>query len=149
WQIAQSTHGGFDASFRIERRFGGQNYSENDSLHALSRDNALGGVRPEAAVRGFDGRGGEGRKRKGVRGRAWFVGPSRAIQSRQGSSQTPRPGMPDPRPEPSIMSDVQAITCLEQEGRLPKGLAGHVAGRVSSPWEAGVRFRTCCVSRSW
>jgi len=57
WRIAQSAHGGFDASFRIERRFGDQAYSESDRLHALSRDTALGWLRTEAAVRGFDGRG--------------------------------------------------------------------------------------------
>jgi hypothetical protein len=56
-QIAQSAHGGFDASFRIERRFGDQAYSESDTLHALSRDTAIGWLRTEAAVRGFDGRG--------------------------------------------------------------------------------------------
>ena len=57
WQIAQSAHGGFDASFRVERHVGDQAYSESNALHALSRDTALGWLRTEAAVRGFDGRG--------------------------------------------------------------------------------------------
>jgi hypothetical protein len=55
WQIAQAG-GGFDATFRIERRIGDQAYSESDTLHALSRDTAVGWVRAEAAIRGFDGR---------------------------------------------------------------------------------------------
>jgi hypothetical protein len=38
WQIAQSTHGGFDGSFRVERRVGDQAYSESDTHHALSRE---------------------------------------------------------------------------------------------------------------
>jgi hypothetical protein len=56
WQIANSTHGGFDASSRIERRVGDHAYLESDILYALSRDTALGWLRAEAAVRGFDGR---------------------------------------------------------------------------------------------
>jgi hypothetical protein len=56
WQFGKSTHGGFDVSFRDERRVGDQAYSESDMLHALSRDTALGGLPTEAAVRGFDGR---------------------------------------------------------------------------------------------
>jgi hypothetical protein len=48
---------GFDASFRVERRVGDQGYSESETLRALSRDTALGWLRTEAAVRGFDGRG--------------------------------------------------------------------------------------------
>jgi hypothetical protein len=56
WRIAQSAYGGFDASFHIERRVGDQVYSESDTRHALSRDTAIGWLRAEAAVRGFDGR---------------------------------------------------------------------------------------------
>jgi hypothetical protein len=57
WQIAKSADGGFDASFHIERRINDQAYSESATLHALSRDTALGWLRAEAAIRGFDGRG--------------------------------------------------------------------------------------------
>lgn len=56
WQIVNSPSGGFDASFRIERRLGGQEYTESDTLHALSRETAVGWVRTKAAVRGFDAR---------------------------------------------------------------------------------------------
>jgi hypothetical protein len=48
--------GGFDASFRIERREGGQDYTESDTLHSLSRETAVGWIRSRAAVRGFDAR---------------------------------------------------------------------------------------------
>jgi len=57
WEIVKSAGGGFDASFRIERRADGEAYSEGDTLHALSRETALGWLRAEAATRGFDGRG--------------------------------------------------------------------------------------------
>jgi len=43
WEIVKSAGGGFDASFRIERRADGEAYSEGDTLHALSRETALGG----------------------------------------------------------------------------------------------------------
>jgi hypothetical protein len=56
WQIAKSADGGFDASFEIERRIDGQAYSESDRRHSLSRETALGWLRAEAAMRGFDGR---------------------------------------------------------------------------------------------
>jgi hypothetical protein len=57
WQIAKSGDGGFDASFEIERKISGQAYSEGDRLHSLSRETALGWLRAQAAMRGFDGRG--------------------------------------------------------------------------------------------
>jgi hypothetical protein len=57
WQIAHSAGGGFDASFRVERRVDGQPRSESGTLHVLSRDIALVWLRVEATVRGFDGRG--------------------------------------------------------------------------------------------
>jgi hypothetical protein len=56
WEIVKSERGGFDVSFRIERRVGDQAYSESDTRHALSRDTAVGWLRAEAVVRGFDGR---------------------------------------------------------------------------------------------
>jgi hypothetical protein len=56
WQIVNSAAGGFDASFRIDRRLGGEEYTESDTLHALSRETAVGWVRTQAAVRGFDAR---------------------------------------------------------------------------------------------
>jgi len=57
WEIVTCASGGFDASFRIERRADGQPYWESDALHSLSRETALGWLRAEAATRGFDGRG--------------------------------------------------------------------------------------------
>jgi hypothetical protein len=57
WQIAHSVGGGFDASFRVERRVDGQPHSDSGTLHVLSRDIALLWLRVEAVVRGFDGRG--------------------------------------------------------------------------------------------
>ena len=56
-EIVKSASGGFDASFRIERRVDGQPCSESGMLHVLSRDIALLWLRVEAVVRGFDGRG--------------------------------------------------------------------------------------------
>jgi hypothetical protein len=57
WQIAPSSGGGFDASYRFERRVDGQPYSEKGVLHLLSRDIALVWLCVQAVVRGFDGRG--------------------------------------------------------------------------------------------
>ena len=57
WQIAPSSGGGFDASFRVERRVDGQARSESGTLHVLSEDIALVWLCVEAAIRGFDGRG--------------------------------------------------------------------------------------------
>jgi len=56
WQIADSTGGGFDASFCFKRQVDGQPYSEAGTLHLLRRDVALLWLRVEAVVRGFDGR---------------------------------------------------------------------------------------------
>ncbi len=56
WEIVRSAERGFDASFRIERRVSGQAYAESGALHALSRETAVGWLRAEAAIRGFDGR---------------------------------------------------------------------------------------------
>jgi hypothetical protein len=56
WELAKSAVRGFDASFRAERCIGGEAYSESDSHHSLSRETALGWLRVEAAVRGFDAR---------------------------------------------------------------------------------------------
>ena len=57
WQIAPFSGGGFDASFRVEKRVDGQPLSESGTLHVLSRDIALVWLCVEATVRGFDGRG--------------------------------------------------------------------------------------------
>ena len=56
WEIAKSQARGFDAAFRIEQRVDGQSYSDSGTIHALSRDTAIGWLRVESAVRGFDGR---------------------------------------------------------------------------------------------
>src|SRR5262249_3715355 len=57
WELVKSASGGFDASFRFERRVDGQPCSESGTLHLLSRDIALVWLRVQAVVRGFDGRG--------------------------------------------------------------------------------------------
>jgi hypothetical protein len=56
WEIVNAALGGFDARFRVERNLGGQAYSEGDMRHTLSRETALGWLRAQAAIRGFDGR---------------------------------------------------------------------------------------------
>ena len=56
WEIANSAVGGFDATFRAEQSVSGEAYSEGDTHHSLSRDTAVGWLRVEAAVRGFDAR---------------------------------------------------------------------------------------------
>jgi len=56
WQIANSAVGGFDAAFRVERKVGAQWFTEADKRHTLSRETAIGWLRSEAAIRGFDGR---------------------------------------------------------------------------------------------
>jgi hypothetical protein len=56
WEIAKSTVGGFDASFRVERCVGDMAYTESVTHHSLSRETALGWLRAAAATRGFDGR---------------------------------------------------------------------------------------------
>ncbi len=56
WQIANAAGGGFDASFRVERRAGAQHYTEADTRHTLSRETAVGWLRTEASIRGFDAR---------------------------------------------------------------------------------------------
>jgi hypothetical protein len=57
WELANVAIRGFDASFRAEPRIGREVYSERRALHSLSRDTALGWLRVEAALRGFDRRG--------------------------------------------------------------------------------------------
>ena len=56
WEIANSAVGGFDATFRSEQSVSGEAYSEGDMHHSLSRETAVGWLRVEAAVRGFDAR---------------------------------------------------------------------------------------------
>ena len=57
WQIEGSALAGFDAEYRIHRKLGGVSFSEADKRHFYSREPAVGWLRAEAAIRGFDGRG--------------------------------------------------------------------------------------------
>jgi len=56
WEITNPAPGRFEATFRVERSVDGQAYSEGDTRHTLSRETALGWLRAQAAIRGFDGR---------------------------------------------------------------------------------------------
>jgi hypothetical protein len=56
WQIDGSARGGFDAEYRVLRRVSDVTFTEADKRHFYSREPAVGWLRAEVAIRGFDGR---------------------------------------------------------------------------------------------
>jgi len=54
WQIEGSGASGFDAQFRLIRRVSGVPFTEGDKRHFYSREPAVGWLRTEIAIRGFD-----------------------------------------------------------------------------------------------
>jgi hypothetical protein len=57
WEINRSARGGFDAEYCVHRRVSSVTYTETDMRHFHSRETAVGWLRAEVAIRGFDGRG--------------------------------------------------------------------------------------------
>ena len=56
WLIEGSPLAGFDAEYRVLRRVGNVTFTEADKRHFYSREPAVGWLRTEVAIRGFDGR---------------------------------------------------------------------------------------------